>query len=77
LPGQIASLLSGGMIQPLYHQVIANHNVSERIAYLFFGDIDPQACTPWVTTEQNAGVDIGARVRTSVNRFGLTGFTDA
>src|SRR5258708_30685865 len=42
--------------------------VSERLALLFFGDIDPKVCDPWVMNSVNAGIDIGARVQASVAR---------
>jgi isopenicillin N synthase-like dioxygenase len=74
MPGEILSLLSGGDIQPLQHRVIPGGQQSERLALLFFGDIDPARCQPWVTNDSNAGIDIGNRVRESVTRFGLKGF---
>lgn len=75
LPGEIASLLTGGTIMPLYHRVVPDRQYDERIAYLFFADIDPRRCQPWVTNASNEGVDIGSVVRTSVRRFGLQGFS--
>jgi len=76
MPGEIAWLLSGGAVQPLYHRVVPTPGVAERIAFLFFGDLDPGVCIPWAVNSTNAGIDIGARVRTNVNRFGLSGFND-
>jgi isopenicillin N synthase-like dioxygenase len=75
LPGEIAWLLSGGQIRPAFHRVRPHHHYSERMALLFFGDIDPHHCQPWVENELNQHVDIGARILTSVNRFGLKGFS--
>lgn len=74
MPGEIAWLLSGGQIRPLYHRVRPLANQVERIALLFFGDIDPTLCEPWMLNEINRGVDIKSRVLTSVTRFGLKGF---
>jgi hypothetical protein len=74
LPGEIVSLLSGGVIQPLYHRVRPNPMYSERLSLLFFADLDPRNCKAWVVNEKNAGVDIGARVLKSVARFGLHAF---
>jgi isopenicillin N synthase-like dioxygenase len=74
MPGEIIWLLSGGRIPPLFHRVNPKPSCEERIALLFFGDINPSACEPWVENEFNRGVDIGRRVLTSVNRFGLKGF---
>jgi isopenicillin N synthase-like dioxygenase len=76
LPGEICWLLSGGQIKPLYHRVRADPQVQERLALLFFADLDPRYCEPWVVNEINRHVDIGARVLTNVSKFGLNGFTD-
>ncbi|HEX8129894.1 MAG TPA: 2OG-Fe(II) oxygenase family protein [Pyrinomonadaceae bacterium] len=76
LPGEIAWLLSGGQIKPLYHRVRADPQIRERLALLFFADPDPRVCQPWIANEINRDVDIGARVRTNVHRFGLQGFMD-
>lgn len=75
MPGEIICLLSGGRLLPLYHQVRTMPECSERLALLFFGDLDPDRCEPWVRNSVNWGVDIGARVRASASRFGLQGFT--
>lgn len=75
IPGEILWLLSGGRIRPLWHQVRRVSHCKERMALIFFGDIDPTLCTPWVSNSVNSGIDIAARVLTSVTRFGLTGFT--
>jgi isopenicillin N synthase-like dioxygenase len=74
MPGEIAWLLSGGQIRPLWHRVRREPGCGERMSLLFFGDIDPSVCDPWVPNSVNSGVDIGARVLTSVTRFGLKGF---
>jgi isopenicillin N synthase-like dioxygenase len=74
MPGEIAWLLSGGQVRPLYHRVRAHTQNIERMALLFFGDIDPALCKPWLSNEINANVDISEKVRTSVSRFGLKGF---
>ena len=74
MPGEIIWLLSGGQIRPLYHRVRLHHQNPKRMALLFFGDIDPCCCDPWISNEINRQVDIGTRVLASVNRFGLKGF---
>lgn len=74
MPGEIIWLLSGGEIRPLYHRVRREPLCGERMALLFFGDISPHLCEPWIQNEINAGVDIGARVVTNPARFGLNGF---
>jgi isopenicillin N synthase-like dioxygenase len=77
MPGEIAWLLSGGKVAPLYHRVRPEPRIKERMALLLFGDIDPRACEPWIRNEINSGIDVGARVQRSVNRFGLKGFETA
>jgi isopenicillin N synthase-like dioxygenase len=74
MPGEIAWLLSGGQIRPFWHRVRPSAREKERLALLFFGDIDPRQCQPWVANSINAHVDIGACVLKSVTRFGLVGF---
>jgi isopenicillin N synthase-like dioxygenase len=71
MPGEIISLLSGGRIRPLYHCVRPEQELKERLALLFFADVAPEKCEPWVVTDFNAGVDIGHRVHTNPARFGL------
>ena len=75
MAGEIAWLLSGGKIPPAYHRVSSASRSNERMALLFFGDIDPRLCIPWVSNEVNIDVDIGSRVQNSANRFGLESFT--
>jgi isopenicillin N synthase-like dioxygenase len=75
IPSDITWLLSGGIIQPVYHQVRPVGNQSERLALVFLGDLDPKLCKPWLINEVNENVDIGSRVIASANRFGLQGFT--
>lgn len=76
MPGEILWLLSGGCIRPLVHRVIPQPALTERLALLFFADIDPRQCSPWIANNINAGVDIGRRVLTNARRFGLTGFNE-
>jgi len=71
MPGEIAYLLSGGLILPLYHCVKCDRTLPERMSLQFFADIDPRLCIPWCRNEVNANVDIGARVLTNARRFGL------
>ena len=71
MPGEILWLLTGGRIKPLYHRVRPHADHFDRMALLFFVDIDPTLCEPWVRSELNEGVDIGDRVLTNALRFGL------
>jgi hypothetical protein len=75
MPGEIAWLLSAGEIQPLWHRVVPKHRITERIAILFFADIDPQLCQPWVRGDVNTGINIGERVLNNGERFGLAKYT--
>jgi isopenicillin N synthase-like dioxygenase len=74
MPGEIAWLLSGGAIDALHHRVRRDPSIPERLAFLYFCDLDPAFCEPWQLNQVNAGVDIGARVLTNASRFGLRGF---
>jgi isopenicillin N synthase-like dioxygenase len=72
--GEIGWLLSGGRVKRGYHRVVVDNCVSERLAILFFGDLDPDLCQPWIINDLNRAVDIAQRTRTNVQRFGLRGF---
>lgn len=74
MPAEIAMLMSGGAVQPLYHRVRRRADVAERITLLFNGDLDPAACTPWARNHSNHGVNVGARVLANAYRFGITPF---
>lgn len=71
VPGEILSLLSGGTIRPLYHRVRPASDGNVRRSLLFFGDIDPALCQPWVLNHTNRNVDIGDRVLKNSKRYGL------
>lgn len=71
LPGEILWLMSGGLIQPLYHRVRPYAQFKERLSLQFFADMDPQLCKPWIATEINKSIDIGERVLKNPTRFGL------
>jgi isopenicillin N synthase-like dioxygenase len=71
MAGEILYLLSGGKIRPAYHRVIPAPGVKERMSLLFFADLNPSLCKPWILTESNKGIDIGERVRKNPLRFGL------
>jgi isopenicillin N synthase-like dioxygenase len=74
MPGQIACLMTGGVIQPLYHRVRKVSDQPGRMALLFFADIAPEHCIPWKRTPENAGIDIAQRVLTNSSRFGVRDF---
>lgn len=70
LPGEVAWLLSGGLIKPRRHRVRGGV-AGRRQSLLFFADLEPALCEPWETSPINAGVDIGSRVLTTPGEFGL------
>ena len=74
MPGAILSLLTGGEIRPLYHQVRAHSRSEHRLSLLFFADLDPQLCEPWKITPANRDVDIASHVLGNAGRFGMDGF---
>jgi isopenicillin N synthase-like dioxygenase len=71
LPGEILWLLSGGTIRPTYHRVRTIPDITERMSLLFFADIDPALCKPWISNDVNKGVNIGDLVLRNSARYGL------
>ena len=69
--GGIASLMTDGRLPPLYHRVRAIRGCTERTAVLFFADLSPELCQPWIVGETNRSVDIGAHIQANPTRFGL------
>jgi isopenicillin N synthase-like dioxygenase len=69
--GGIASLMTDGRLSALYHRVRSIPTCAERISVLFFADLAPELCQPWITGETNRSVDIGAHIRANPTRFGL------
>jgi isopenicillin N synthase-like dioxygenase len=74
MPGQIVSLMTGGFVRPLVHRVRNNRRTADRVALLYFIDIEPRECLPWISNHVNARVDIGQRVLDNPKRFGVVGF---
>jgi isopenicillin N synthase-like dioxygenase len=72
MPGKLAELLTGGQIKPMYHRVRAV-NACPRLSVLFFADIDPDRCEPWVGEGADA-MACRAHVLTNAARFGMPGF---
>jgi isopenicillin N synthase-like dioxygenase len=70
LSGEILWLLSGGMVRPVHHRVLPSSCV-ERMSLLFFVDLHPKLCIPWIKNEINNGVDLAERVLKNSTRFGL------
>jgi isopenicillin N synthase-like dioxygenase len=76
MPGELAWLLSGGHFNPAFHRVHPNPIETERMALLFFADIDPTLSEPWIHNEINNRIDIKNKILTNVKKFGLKGFSD-
>jgi isopenicillin N synthase-like dioxygenase len=71
LSGEILWLLSGGIVRPVHHRVLPISSCVERMSLLFFVDLHPKSCIPWIKNEINNGVDIAERVLKNSTRFGL------
>lgn len=74
MPGEIAMLLSGGEIQPLYHRVRNMPEVPARMSLMYFSN--PNASydvkiRPWRQSDVNRDVDIMRRVIENPLKFGL------
>ncbi|MEO9228511.1 MAG: 2-oxoglutarate and iron-dependent oxygenase domain-containing protein [Devosia sp.] len=60
LPGSLLTLVTGGLIAPLYHRV-RNHFDATRQSLLYFVNPDVSVETaPWISNESNRGADIRA-----------------
>jgi isopenicillin N synthase-like dioxygenase len=74
MPSDIAMLLSGGEIQPLYHRVRNVPEVPKRMSLMYFANPDAshdRKIEPWRQAEVNRGVDIMRRVIENPLKFGL------
>ena len=72
MPGSLLTLMTGGLVPPLYHRVRNNRRAEPRRSLMFF--VNPeinQKLEPWIRNASNAGVDIVARAIGAPNRFGL------
>jgi isopenicillin N synthase-like dioxygenase len=75
MAGEILSLITGGKIAPVYHRVRTDPTCKERLSLLFFADMNPTLCTPWIHSRHNEGIDIGQRVLQNSIRYGLAEWT--
>jgi isopenicillin N synthase-like dioxygenase len=74
MPGDIAMLLSGGEIQPLYHRVRNMPGVQARMSLMYFSNPNAsydRKIKPWRESEVNHDVDIMRRVIENPLKFGL------
>jgi isopenicillin N synthase-like dioxygenase len=72
MPGSLLTLMTGGLVPPLYHQVRNSRRAVPRYSLMFFvnPEID-QTLEPWIRNASNAGVDIVERAVSAPNQFGL------
>ena len=77
ISGEILWLLSGGRVRPVYHRVQPASSSPERMSLLFFADLRPDLCIPWVKSQMNENVAIGERVLKNGIRFGLSEWKSA
>ncbi|MDT4921595.1 MAG: hypothetical protein QOI15_2497 [Pseudonocardiales bacterium] len=71
MPGSVLTALSGGRIQPLFHQV-RNHGLDDRQSLMYF--VNPEIDQPlhsWVETADGERIDIREHVRNAPSMFGL------
>lgn len=71
MPGSVLTALSGGRIQPLYHQV-RNHCLDDRQSIMYF--VNPEIDEPlysWLDDPAGERVDIREHVQNAPSMFGL------
>lgn len=74
MPGDIAALMSGGDIAPLYHRVRNRPDVPKRMSLMYFANPNAShsaTLEPWRTTDINRDTDIMRRVIENPLKFGL------
>ena len=72
MAGEILWLLTGGTINPVYHRVRTMPSHTRRNSLLFFADMNPAICDPWLLSSINRDVDIGQKVLQNSTRYGLS-----
>ena len=72
-PGGILTLMTDGEIPPLIHSVV-DAGQADRCAEMYFvnPNIDAGKIAPFVVGKSNVDVDIGERIKNSVDAFGLS-----
>jgi len=72
MPGSILTLMTGGMVPPLYHQVRNSLRRMARYSQMFF--VNPeitQKLDPWIRNASNATIDIIEEANKAPQQFGL------
>jgi isopenicillin N synthase-like dioxygenase len=71
MPGSVLTALSGGKIEPLYHQV-RNHGLDDRQSIMYF--VNPEVDEPlysWIASPDGSRADIREHVQNAPTMFGL------
>ncbi|MBN9621022.1 MAG: isopenicillin N synthase family oxygenase [Actinobacteria bacterium] len=71
MPGSVLTALSGGKVEPLYHQV-RNHGLDDRQSLMYF--VNPEIDAPlyaWLDAPSGERVDIREHVQNAPSMFGL------
>jgi isopenicillin N synthase-like dioxygenase len=77
MPGSLLTLMTGGAIPPLFHQVKNSRRKDARYSMMFF--VNPegnQVLEPWIRNESNAGRDVIAEANALPLKFGLPTLAD-
>ena len=71
MPGELLTILTDGKIPPLYHRVIKDPEVSERISLMYF--VNPNKNTPPLSTwsQNRKTVDIVGIAASNPEKYGL------
>lgn len=77
MPGSLLTLMTGGKIKPMYHQVRNSRRRDPRCSLMLFvnPEID-QKLEPWIRNETNAGIDIIERANEGPKQFGMPTLVD-
>ena len=72
MPGSLISLMTGGAIPPLFHQVKNSHLKEPRYSMMFFVNPESnQVLEPWIRNESNRDADVIAEANALPLKFGL------
>lgn len=77
MPGYLLTLMTGGKLQPMFHQVRNTHRREPRCSVMLF--VNPeinQKLDPWIRNETNAGIDIIEQANEGPKQFGMPTLVD-
>jgi isopenicillin N synthase-like dioxygenase len=77
MPGSLLTLMTGGAIPPLFHQVKNSYRKDPRYSMMFF--VNPegnQVLEPWIRNESNAGISVIDVANAMPLKFGLPTLED-